>query len=324
MSAEIDKKYKKYKDGGRIEFITFHPSYSYEEFVEGITVEVNAEAETGGQPRYILKEGIFKEFCKKALGAALGLAADDIASKPWRDVFEEYQKRGIIDFANAPKFVLIIDEINRGDMAKIFGELITLLEADKRLKAPGDRDNNELIVRLPMSGDQFGVPPNLYIVATMNTADRSIALLDIALRRRFGFVEMNPDFDALRDIHLKGNRGELQKNGAYDLLTKSIRAVEEKINPRICADRAIGRDRQVGHSFFFKVSSRDDLFLVWRYEILPLLEEYCYSDYGKINSLLLGAAGDSKWIKAGEGICLKDAHDLESMLDGIIKQGANP
>ncbi len=323
MIPKIDEQYKQYGDEGRIEFITFHPSYSYEEFVEGITVEVNDEAGAGGQPKYILKEGIFKKFCKKALGVALKMNVDDLENKTWKYVFEEYQKRETTDFRNAPKFLLIIDEINRGDMAKIFGELITLLEADKRLKDPDDRDNNELIVRLPMSGDQFGVPPNLYIIATMNTADRSIALLDIALRRRFGFVEMNPDFNALRNNHVNLNQRELQKNGAYNLLMKSIKAVEEKINPGICDDRTIGRDRQIGHSFFFKVLNKNDLFLVWRYEILPLLEEYCYNDYGKINFLLSGRTGDSEWIKASEGICLKDADDLENMLDGIIKQGMN-
>ena len=132
---------------------------------------------------------------------------------------------------------------------------------------------------------KFGVPKNLYIIATMNTADRSIALLDVALRRRFGFIEMNPDFDVLIEEHVEINKEQLSKNGVYDLLNKSIVAVK-KINEKICDDKSIGRDKQIGHSFLFKVFSIGDLTLVWRHEIFPLLEEYCYEDYAMLERIL--------------------------------------
>ena len=116
---------------GRIEFITFHPSYSYEEFIEGITVETKGENIACENPQYKLKPGIFKNMCKKALAAAIDVSPEDSNRLSWGEIFEMYQKKDNIDFSKAPKYVLIIDEINRGDIAKIFGELITLIEADK-------------------------------------------------------------------------------------------------------------------------------------------------------------------------------------------------
>ena len=301
--------YKELAQEGRIEFVTFHPAYSYEEFLEGLTVATKGENVPCESVQYILKPGIFKKLCKKALSAAIGLDKDVVEKKKWIEVYEEYLRKENINFKSAPKYVLIIDEINRGDIAKIFGELITLLEADKRIGA-----ENELIVTLPNSGDKFGVPSNLYIIATMNTADRSIALLDIALRRRFGFIEMNPKFDILKVEHLEKNKDRFEK-GVYDLLSKSIDAIE-KINKEICSDSAIGRDRQIGHSFLFKVYTISDLFLVWRHEILPLMEEYCYSDYKKINRILFKKDSDTKWITEAEGI--KDLEDMNSMLEAIL------
>jgi 5-methylcytosine-specific restriction enzyme B len=307
ISSDIRESYLKYKEEGRIEFITFHPAYSYEEFVEGITVDTREEGIACEHPSYLLKGGIFKNFCKHALAAALGIQKETAEEQTWRSIFDAYRKEKSLDFADAPKFVLIIDEINRGDMAKIFGELITLLEADKRIG-----EDNELIVRLPVSGDYFGVPPNLYIIATMNTADRSIALLDVALRRRFGFIEMNPDFNVL-DEHINKNKDKLE-NGVYDLILKSVEAIK-KINQKICADKTIGRDRQIGHSFLFKVFTNSDLLLVWKHEIFPLLEEYCYSDYKKINRLVFGLDSDTQWISEAEGV--KDINNLSSMLEAI-------
>jgi 5-methylcytosine-specific restriction protein B len=134
-------------------------------------------------------------------------------------------------------------------------------------------------VQLPYSNDSFGVPPNVYVIGTMNTADRSIALVDIALRRRFGFVEMPPDFKMLRSEHVEKNKELLKKNDVYDYLVKSIK-VMEKINRNIVEE--LGRDKQIGHSFFFKVFNQNDLMMVWQHEIFPLLEEYYFCDYDKI------------------------------------------
>jgi 5-methylcytosine-specific restriction endonuclease McrBC GTP-binding regulatory subunit McrB len=259
-SMNDKEKYEQLIEEGRIEFITFHPAYSYEEFIEGITVDIEKESDTSEKINYIRKSGIFKNLCKRALWAAMYLEdtnqLEQINKKQWKGVFDEYKRvKSSTIFDNAPKFVLIIDEINRGDMAKIFGELITLLEADKRIG-----EENELIVTLPNSNDKFGVPPNIYIIATMNTADRSIALLDVALRRRFGFVEMSPDFEKLVNEHINKNKAEFEP-GVYELLMQSKEACE-KINEKLCADTSIGRDRQIGHSFLFKVNTITDLVLV--------------------------------------------------------------
>ena len=308
QESTINSEYKKFRDEGKIEFVAFHPSYSYEEFIEGITVKVNDN--NMGEAQYLLKEGIFKKLCKRALAKAISPPIEITEETTWNYVYNIYKNAkedGKVNFKNAPKFVLIIDEINRGDIAKIFGELITLLEADKRLGA-----TNEIIAKLPTSDDDFGVPPNIYIIGTMNTADRSIALLDVALRRRFGFIEMNPNFEVL-ETWTEDDQTKLEEE-TRQLLSKSIEKVK-RINEDLCKDNAIGRDRQIGHSFFFNAEKMNDLKLVWRYEILPLLEEYCYSDYKKVNELLFGSKTDSEWITETEGI--KEIEDLDMFLDAI-------
>lgn len=307
----IKNQFKEYQEQGRIEFITFHPSYSYEEFVEGITVDTPGENIASPNLQYKLKPGIFKKLCKRALGAAIKLSPEETESKSWKEVYGLYlsKSEGEVDFETSPKYVLIIDEINRGDIAKILGELITLLEADKRIE-----EENEIIATLPLSGDKFGVPSNLYIIGTMNTADRSIALLDVALRRRFGFVEMNPDFTILQKEHIERNKTTLEANQVYGLLVKSSKVIEQ-INDRLCDDKTIGRDRQIGHSFLFKVFTTENLLLVWKHEIFPLLEEYCYSDYRKINKIVFNKDSDTEWISESKGI--GNIKDISRMLAAI-------
>lgn len=218
---------------GQIEFVTFHQSYGYEEFVEGIKPSVK-----NGTVIYETKNGVFKNLCKKALEGK---------DKP---------------------YILIIDEINRGNIAKILGELITLIEPSKRIgKSEG------LQLTLPYSGESFGVPSNLYIIGTMNTADRSIALLDTALRRRFEFVEMMPDSEYLKDKKISDSRNTIE----LDRLLESM-------NNRI--EFLLDREHTIGHSYFMDVESIEDLCKVFKNKIIPLLQEYFYDDYAKIIAVL--------------------------------------
>lgn len=209
----------------RLTRITFHPSYTYEDFVEGF--RPNPTGHGGLELR--MTDGIFKKVCAAA------------AAEPHRP------------------FVVLIDEINRGNIAKILGELITLIEYDKR----------GLTVRLPQSGEEFSVPKNVYIIATMNTADRSIQLLDTALRRRFRFIELMPDSETLEGVSIGG----LSLGTFLDTLNDKIR-------------HKVGRERQIGHALFFqagKVISTPDAFAeVFRHELLPLVQEYLYDDYGDL------------------------------------------
>lgn len=169
-------------------------------------------------------------------------------------------------------FVLIIDEINRGNVSQVFGELITLIEEDKRLGK-----DEALEVTLPYSKDKFGVPSNLYIIGTMNTADRSVEALDTALRRRFSFEEMVPTPELIAsEGKLKDSSGIL--NGI------DLPLLLNTINKRI--EKLINKDHQVGHSYLMCVGNLEDLKLVFQNKIIPLLQEYFFGDYGKIGLVL--------------------------------------
>ncbi|VEH93059.1 endonuclease [Campylobacter insulaenigrae] len=164
---------------------------------------------------------------------------------------------------NLKPHIIIIDEINRGNVSKIFGELITLIEPSKRIGA-----KEELKVILPYSAKEFGVPKNVYIIGTMNTADRSITSLDTALRRRFEFVEMMPNPNVLSDNCKGVNLQELSK----------------AINTRI--EYLLDREKTIGHAFFIGVENLEDLKKVFQNKIIPLLQEYFYNDYALINAVL--------------------------------------
>jgi 5-methylcytosine-specific restriction protein B len=217
------------QDVGQLTQVTFHPSYGYEDFIEGF----KPTPARGGGLQLRLVDGIFKRVCRAA------------ATHPDR------------------RYLVLIDEINRGNLPKIFGELITLLEADKR----------GLQVRLPQSGEPFTVPRNVYVLGTMNTADRSIRLLDAALRRRFAFHELLPDREPLEGAFV----GKLH---LAELLTN--------LNARIRAE--VGRERQIGHAFFLRdgqpLATQEEFAAAFRDDVLPLLQEYAYDDYGLLGRLL--------------------------------------
>ena len=397
--SEVLKRYKQYKSEGRIEFTTFHQSYGYEEFIEGIKPVADNDSEHGNIS-YSVKSGTFKKFCEKATISAvnendnlginsspviwkvsLGGTGDNPTRKDclenghirlgwdiygpditdetdftidggqyvlntyinkmrigdvvlscyssttidaigivtgdcvWHDEYAKYKRqrdvrwlvKGIneditkinngrsltlasvyelnislpdvmaivskngsdkgINACPAQNFVFIIDEINRGNISKIFGELITLIEADKRLEQA-----EEMKATLPYSGTPFGVPDNLYIIGTMNTADRSIAVIDTALRRRFTFKEFMPDAEVLNGVNVEG---------------VSIKELLVTMNERI--EALYDREHTIGHSYFLPLREKptiETLTGIFENRIIPLLQEYFYDDYEKIRLVL--------------------------------------
>lgn len=245
-------------------FITFHQSFSYEDFIEGIkpVLSDGEEDEASSDVQYAIVPGVFYQACEQAAQ----LAGYDSLQDCLAD--NKFNRQKMFSRENVMEYYLIIDELNRGNVASIFGELITLIEDDKRVGAP-----TEIIATLPYSKTLFGVPANLRIIGTMNTADRSVEALDTALRRRFSFEEILPD------------------------LTRIPQQLEElNINPRLLLaainnrlEKLIGRDYTIGHSYFMKITKAEDLRKVICNKVIPLLQEYFYADYARIG-LIIGPA----------------------------------
>ncbi|MEZ8096954.1 McrB family protein [Photobacterium swingsii] len=253
----LTKKYKALSEAGRIRFVTFHQSYGYEEFVEGLKAETTED----NQISYKVSDGIFKSISNAASVSELSPSVDrgDSAPLPAQSHVEQHNH------------VLVIDEINRGNISKIFGELITLIEESKRAG-----NNEEIALTLPYSGKTFSVPNNLFIIGTMNTADRSLAMMDTALRRRFDFKEMMPKPELFNNRTVKG----------IDL-TRLL----ETLNKRI--EVLYDREHILGHAFLFPVfneADEDNAFIklkdAFKNKIIPLLEEYFYEDWNKIRLVL--------------------------------------
>jgi hypothetical protein len=213
-----------------------------------------------------------EELYEKGLSQKTLYKIDETALK--KDFFTNKGQQEVIDVKEDKKYVLIIDEINRGNVSSIFGELITLIEKDKRAGC-----NEELEVTLPYSKESFKVPKNVYLIGTMNTADRSIEALDTALRRRFSFKEFAPKPELIKNEGLSGALKGIVNGIDLALLLDTI-------NTRI--EKLIDKDHKIGHSYLLKVNSEETLKSSFRNEIIPLLEEYFFGDYGKIG-LVLGS-----------------------------------
>ena len=231
LNKEIRERYSTLVKEDQIEFVTFHQSYGYEEFVEGLRPEMDPS------------------------GAGFSL-------KPTKGVLSRIAERARNN--KTEPYVLVIDEINRANVSKVMGELVTLLEEDKR-----EGEKNEVTVRLPYSCEPFTLPANLHILGTMNTADRSIALLDTALRRRFDFEEMVPDPTRLTTV------------AGIDL-PNVLRAINDRL------EFLIDRDHLIGHAWLMKADSKEEVDRVMRRKIIPLIAEYFYDDWEKVLAVLGG------------------------------------
>ena len=264
----------------RYSFITFHQSYGYEEFVEGLR-PVLADNTEAGEVAYEIRPGAFKELCCRARKSP------------------------------DQRFAIVIDEINRGNISKIFGELITLIEADKRDPLDGSPPPVEVI--LAYSGEKFTVPANVDIIGTMNTADRSLALLDTALRRRFDFVPLMPDTRAEKDPNDENSAPLAGLAVTTDTGRIDVRQLLERINERI--EALYDRDHCIGHAYLTALADVEDgparfkaLADIFRNRIVPLLEEYFFEDWRKIRLVL----GDNQKLDlATQFITETDAHEQD-------------
>lgn len=258
---------KAFTDANKREMVTFHQSFAYEEFVEGLKPVIADH----GQVAYAVQDGVFKRICR---------AARDNPSQ---------------------KYLLVIDEINRANIAKVLGELITLIEDDKRT---GEKQTNAVETTLPYSGEKFGVPENLTILGTMNTADRSIALLDLALRRRFTFVEMPPDPALLPD----------------DVAGVNLQALLSRLNRRVAA--LLDRDHCIGHSYLMGVKTEDDLHFAWYHRVLPLLQEYFYHDGERMQAVIGKAFVREVVLDAETKEALGGAYEETAQYETVLLTGA--
>ena len=244
---------------GHLTLLTFHASYSYEDFIEGFR-PVQGASET---LVLRLEDGVFKRVCREAQ-------------------------------ANPGKpYLVLVDEINRGNVAKVLGELVTLLEQDKR----------GVIVTLPQSKEPFAIPPNVYVLATMNTADRSIKQLDSALRRRFAFLELMPDLELLHGARV----GNLALDDFLDELNRRVARKE-------------GREKQIGHSYLLDgdepVSDPAEFARRFRQEILPLLQEYCYDEYSSLAEYI----GEELVDREAQLLDVEKLSDPDQLLDALERE----
>ena len=258
---ELKRRFDELREEKRVGFVTFHQSFSYEDFVEGLRASTK-----DGQIHYKIEDGVFKTMCKAAHNQP-----DELR-------------------------VLIIDEINRGNIANILGELITLIEPSKRAGT-----EEALTVTLPYSKEPFSVPANFYIVGTMNTADRSLVHIDTALRRRFEFEAMRPDAGLLQGIEIDGI---------------NIQKMLTAINSRI--ELLYDREHTLGHSFFLPLKENPDLGTlkrIFKNSIMPLLEEYFFEDWSRIRKVL----GDDR--KSGKELMFYVPAFSEDEIKGLLGEG---
>jgi len=266
-----------FKDGNRqggtkakhYTFTTCHQSLSYEDFIEGIKPVLHDgvdEEEGSRQVAYEIRKGVFYQACEQASQRAGFISLKDALERSKEERAEKF--KAAIEAGDI--HVLFLDEINRANVSATFGELITLIEKSKRLGG----DDEIADAKLPYSQSLFGVPANLYIIGTMNTADRSVEALDAALRRRFAFEEMMPDYDTLKD-----DSGASSMVADIDLAT-----LLQTINARITWLK--DRDHQIGHTFLMSVRTADELRAAFKTSIVPLLQEYFFNDLGGIQSVL--------------------------------------
>lgn len=377
VRKKIKAKFDECLKSGEIVFTTFHQSYGYEDFVEGLKVVTSDD----GSMKYFIEKGIFRDVCKNAaesgidsltkLNDAIEKLKDELTEKPdsVRLKTETHKKEFTLSYRGATAFyakpdagkhdnpvsiesikklymnpnikggtegihfkvyttpviqylienyelpiykkqlnnmnkpyVLIIDEINRGNISKIFGELITLIEPDKR-----EGEDEALTVTLPYSKESFSVPKNVHIIGTMNTADASIAKLDVALRRRFKFTEMPPNPSLLNNVSLEDHDGKLVEINLNKMLTV--------INQRI--ELLYDRDHTIGHSFFMKSTSNwtiDDLATIFEKSIIPLLQEYFFDDWQRIHWVLDVLKADFKVHFITKKHSLSDANSMKNLM----------